>query len=407
MRFLNTRNLSLALRVASTSLICLVAVARLAGSESDERLALAHYMPWYEAKPYSPQWGWHWTMNNAFDPDGTRTGEVSLASHYTPLIGPYDSADPAVIEFHLLTMKLAGIDGVIIDWYGMQPFRDYALLHRNALALVEQVDRFGMRFAVCYEDQTVPALVEAGRIEPKERVKHVTRELAWVEEHWFSRASYLRLEGKPVLLSFGQNGLSDKEWTACIDMLDTDIAYFSEHLRRTAAVGAFDWPIPLEGLAAAKRFHRQAMDMPSAIPAAYPRFVDVYEEAGLHASWGRIADADGSVLRETLSTSLQSEAAIVQIVTWNDWGEGTMVEPSREFGYRDLEIVSQLRARIWQDRKARSESELSLPLRLLKLRRQFVDTSVKQKLDLIAQQLAGGEIEAAREAMELLEGDES
>ena len=27
--------------------------------------------------------------------------------------------------------ELAGIDGVIVDWYGLKRFRDYPLLHRN------------------------------------------------------------------------------------------------------------------------------------------------------------------------------------------------------------------------------------------------------------------------------------
>ena len=31
---------------------------------------LVYYMPWYVAKPYSSNWGWHWTMNH-FDPDRT------------------------------------------------------------------------------------------------------------------------------------------------------------------------------------------------------------------------------------------------------------------------------------------------------------------------------------------------
>jgi len=26
---------------------------------------------------------------------------------------------------------------------------------------------------------------------------------------------------------------------------------------------------------------------------------------------------------------------MVQIATWNDWGEGTGIEPTAEFGYRD------------------------------------------------------------------------
>ena len=27
-------------------------------------LILAHYMPWYEAKPVSQAWGWHWTKDS-------------------------------------------------------------------------------------------------------------------------------------------------------------------------------------------------------------------------------------------------------------------------------------------------------------------------------------------------------
>ena len=82
---------------------------------------LAHYMPWYEARPVRPRFGWHWTMNT-FDPEGPKSDRPTLASHYRPLIGPYDSGDPDVLEYHALLMKLAGIDGVIIDWYGTVDF---------------------------------------------------------------------------------------------------------------------------------------------------------------------------------------------------------------------------------------------------------------------------------------------
>ncbi|MGI9467534.1 MAG: hypothetical protein ACR2OA_10465, partial [Rubripirellula sp.] len=99
------------------------------------KLLLAHYMPWYQAKPFAPAWGWHWKMNK-FDPDATDVGDSpesakrQIASHFYPLIGPYDSADPAVLECQLLQMKLAGIDGVIVDWYGLSDLYDYPVLHR-------------------------------------------------------------------------------------------------------------------------------------------------------------------------------------------------------------------------------------------------------------------------------------
>src|SRR3954469_23454004 len=85
---------------------------------ADPKPLLVHYMPWFVAQPYSPTWGWHWTMNH-YNPDSMDgSGRREIASWYYPQIGPYDSLDPVVLEYHVLLMKLAGIDGVIVDWYG-------------------------------------------------------------------------------------------------------------------------------------------------------------------------------------------------------------------------------------------------------------------------------------------------
>jgi len=133
-------------------------------------------MPWFEAKPKSHGWGWHWTMDT-FNPDRTKNGRRQIAAHYYPLCEPYDSGDPAVIEYHLLLMKLAGIDGVIVDWYGHEDFLDHAMIHRNIKAMFVKANQLGLRFAVCYEDQTIPRLVEAGRLAASDRVRHAQREL--------------------------------------------------------------------------------------------------------------------------------------------------------------------------------------------------------------------------------------
>jgi hypothetical protein len=165
---------------------------------------VAHYMPWYEAKPHSQFWGWHWTMNT-FEPDGKKTGRPQIASHYRPLIGPYDSGDPDVLEYHALLMKLAGIDGVIFDWYGTVDLLDYALIHRNATAFVDQAAKLGLTFAVCYEDQSIPKLAERGLLPHGDRVAHARRELDWLRTHWFVRPSYLRIGSKPVLQASTRN----------------------------------------------------------------------------------------------------------------------------------------------------------------------------------------------------------
>ena len=58
-------------------------------------------------------------------------GRREIASHAYPLIGPYDSNDPHVLEYHVLLMKLAGI-----DWYGTSTLHDYETIHRNTARLI-------------------------------------------------------------------------------------------------------------------------------------------------------------------------------------------------------------------------------------------------------------------------------
>ncbi len=365
------------------------------------KVLLAHYMPWYQAKPFASAWGWHWTMNK-FNPDVTDAGKSSnsarrqIASHFYPLIGPYDSADPAVLECQLLQMKLAGIDGVIVDWYGLSDLYDYAVLHRSTQQLVAQAQKLGMRFAICYEDSTVPALIKAGKLKGSQRVQHVAKEIAWLADNVFNKKGYVHLDGKPVLLSFGQGGLTDAEWTECLGEVSEPVAYFSEHQKRTSAMGAFDWPIPQEGIAGVDRFEKNASEWPESISVVFPRFVDIYAQAGVHESWGRIDDQQGEVFRQTLQRAFGGPARIIQIATWNDWGEGTNVEPSREYGYRDLEAIQQMRKSKSSGAFTIQPADLRLPVELLMLRRRLEQGVPQRNLDKIAALLSRGKVEQAR-----------
>ena len=74
-------------------------------------------------------------------------------------------------------------------------------------------------------------------------------------------------------------------------------------------------------------------------------------------------------LRSHLEKALRSGLPLVQISTWNDWGEGTMIEPSTEFGYRDLEVVQRLRRQFIDPGFAGEPEDLRLPHRLYKLRK--------------------------------------
>src|SRR5688500_4362997 len=85
--------------------------------KTNDMKVYVHYMPWFQTKPFSGSWGSHWKMNTKNPDIVDAEGKKQIASHYYPLIGPYDSRDKDVIEYHLLLMKYSGIDGVLIDWY--------------------------------------------------------------------------------------------------------------------------------------------------------------------------------------------------------------------------------------------------------------------------------------------------
>lgn len=353
---------------------------------------LAHFMPWYESRPVSGKWGWHWTMNR-FDPEKVSGGRREAASRYRPTIGLYDSGDPDAIECQLLLMKMAGIDGVLVDWYGTVDLYDYGIIHRNTGRLLAQCERLGMKFGLVYEDQTVTQLVKNGKFRAEDAVPEGRKVMDWLGAHWFRSPAYLRQDGRPVLLVFGPQYYKPEDWPKMFAGLPKAPAFYTLHYRREGAFGAYDWPLPKEGDPARARFYAKRKETPESIPVAYPRFDDIYKEAGIGDSFPVIPDQGGATYRTTLKEALRSGARFVQIATWNDWGEGTGIEPTTEFGTRDLQMTQRLRGSKFTAR------DLQLPLRLYLARKRSPSDA---RLASISQLLVAGKTVAARKALDAI-----
>ena len=111
---------------------------------------------------------------------------------------------------------------------------------------------------------------------------------------------------------------------------------------------------------------------------------------------GYLGDHHGNTLRETLSRGLTNASAIVQVVTWNDFGEGSMVEPTRQYGYRDLGILQDLRRQYLESDFPRHTNDLALALRFYELRRQSATNQVlSAELDGIFTNIVSGQIASA------------
>jgi hypothetical protein len=384
---------------------------------------LVYYMPWFVAKPYSDQWGWHWTMNH-FNPDVIdASGERQIASWYHPLIGPYDSADPVVLEYHVLLMKLAGVDGVIVDWYGRDNHLDYAINNERTAGIFKSIRQAGLKFALCYEDRTVLQLITDGVLVATNAIAHAQQTMLYVQSNYFGDPAYLRWRHQPVLLNFGpQYFKSSEQWGRIFSRLEptNQPAFFTEDSRLPAGIGAFNWPPMWLSLAPGARgvlslaaldnylanFEQNAGAWPAFISSAFPRFHDIYQPAGVRDYWGYLGDRKGDTLRNTLSRALTNNAAMVQIVTWNDFGEGTMIEPTVEYGFRDLGIIQDYRRQYLDPRFAGRTNDLTLAHQIYQLRRRAATNSaLNTALDRVFTNIIRGELADARQHLSRIESD--
>ncbi|MBI5960594.1 MAG: glycoside hydrolase family 99-like domain-containing protein [Chloroflexi bacterium] len=373
-------------------------------ADTQERpLLLAHYMPWYQTPEISGQWGWHWTMDH-FDPSQTdEKGRPQIASHFTPLTGPYDSNDDALLEYQVLLMKLSGIDGVIVDWYGMENFRDYAALNESTGKLFEYVKKAGLLFVICYEDQSIGHMVDANRLTAETARAHGQEVMQYMQTHWFSDDAYLKVDGSPVLFTFGpQYFKSSTDWENLFSVLETPpgLVTLDKHMV-SGSLSSYPWP-PMFGItmnqaaleAYLEPFYRKAGRWEYIVGGAFPGFHDIYQEAGVRASYGYLDAEQGETFRFTLQMALDQNPDVIQLITWNDYGEGTNIEPTEEFGYQYLEIVQTTRQAAGD--LPFTADDLRLPLQLFKLRKTSAgDVEVNTQLDTAFDALLTGNRDAA------------
>jgi hypothetical protein len=312
-------------------------------------MVLVHYMPWYESKPVSGNWGWHWTMNH-FNPDQPAAdGYPAIASQVDPLLGAYDSGDEDLLVAHVSLIKLAGINGVVIDWYGTSTFRDYPIIHRNTERLIDVIQRAGLVYAICYEDQSVKHRMEELNLSRSEGMQQGLADAAWLARA-FADPAYARLKGRPILPIFGPQYFERDEWPLVMQGIEPVplLLGLPHRVIATGMHGPFGWPPVTGGVeipesrwsAYLDELHAPLRQGRTVISVAFPGFHDIYDEAGVHPSYGYIPHNDGATFQTTWSKALQSGAPVIQIATWNDFGEGTVIEPTREHGTRDLAFLA-------------------------------------------------------------------
>ncbi|MDR2897601.1 MAG: discoidin domain-containing protein [Spirochaetaceae bacterium] len=348
--------------------------------ERKEPLVLVHYMPWFQAPPMDDGYGYHWHEGGGvFDPYETLSdGRAQIASHYYPLTGPYDSRDIRVLEYQAALMKLSGIDGVIFDWYGINDVLDYKVIHESTEVMIGVLKKAGLKYIICYEDQSIERMIEAAAIQKGDALDTGKTTFRWMQENWFSDDAYVKHQGRPVVMCFGPQYYRDKaQWDELFSAADPRPLFISlNHHVEGWADGSYNWmPMELSGgrtLALTKLagnlndFYNKQYNKSFLVATAFSGFHDIYRQAGHGFSYGYLDYAEGRTFELTFTAAERAYPDIIQVATWNDYGEGAMIEPTMERGYRELEYLQDNKKK-WDDDFSWNYSDLRSPLELYKI----------------------------------------
>lgn len=341
-----------------------------------------HYMPWFQSKDFDGRWGQHWTMGNR-DPDHiTDHGLREIASYFDPLIGPYSSIDPALHEYHFLLMKLAGVDGVIFNWYGSRNIHDYGMIKDATEKFIPELENIDLEFSIMYEDRVATMENSNVALNPVQRAKE---DFQYILDSYFTSPSYMKHKGTNVISIFGPKYLTVKEqWDDIFSIFPPNgkpaliSLWATKHVLGEQGKGEFLW-VSKDHLAAQNYYYENlGKNNGITIGSAYPGFKSFYEEGGWIEgmnSW-ILPMKDGVTFIETLNNSSLEAADFIQVITWNDFGEGTMIEPTAQFGFKYLSILQKYTGVPY------NEKDLSSVVRLYQARKKYrTNEEVMQLLD--------------------------
>lgn len=242
----------------------------------------------------------------------------------------YNSHDPEQIRRQIADMISRGIDGVIFDWYG---FRD-RFTNETVLRFVKEIEQHpGFTFAIMVDKGAIK-LSPCGGCTPQQTLNE---QMEYLERTFMPSRNYLRVDGHPVITNFDvEHHFPGTDWQYAIASMQSSPALIfedAEGFSHRLSSGSYSWVRPSTkdlGMGYLNKFyeagmgHRQLLTM----GAAYKGFDDSL------ASWGlkRVMNQDcGQTWLKTFakansyfSSSRQLDA--LQLVTWNDYEEGTEIE---------------------------------------------------------------------------------
>jgi hypothetical protein len=276
-----------------------------------ERVAIFYY-PWF-ATPQRDGHYAHWQQGGVAPP-------ANLASSFYPARGAYSSADALVVDAQMREIATAGVGTVITSWWGRDSLED-----RRLPPLLAAADRHG--------------LAVAAHLEP-----YQGRTVASTGED----VAYLHGLGVQDFYVWASTVLPDAEWAELNARLDGVRMFANTNLAGRAAAGRFDGLYTYDILLYDGRLFKRLCGQARRLGLLCAPSVGPGYDARRATPDRRVKRRrNGATYDAMWRAAVRARADIVTITSYNEWHEGTQIEPARPArrGYQGYDGAWGLRGR--------------------------------------------------------------
>lgn len=287
-------------------------------AQAPERLVLAFYYNWFDENS--------WAAN--------RVPDVPAQ--------PYVSRDRAVMGRQIDQAKSAGIDAFVVSWYG--PRVENNQTETNLRMLLDEAAARGFRVAVDVE-VAGPFFGGAGDVQGA-----LATLLATHAQH----PAYLRSDGKPVIFFWRQQRFNLGTWQGIRNAVDPNHgSVWIEEGVDVSPLSVFDghhlysvtWNPQTDMAATARKFatRTRAQAAKLGAPKVYvatvmPGYDDRKTGRGNAFAVGR---EDGAYYTRSWQAAINAAPDWIIITSFNEFPEGTYIEPSQAYGTKYLDLTAQ------------------------------------------------------------------
>lgn len=262
-------------------------------------------------------------------------------------VEPYLSADPATIERHVVQAKQASLDALILDWYGPRVENNQTETNLRVLLDKAQLHNLSAGLTV---DIAGPFI---------QNETDLINALTVVRDRHVQHPAYFRMDGRPMVFFWRQETYAVETWLSLRQQIDPNRSMIwiaegtdTDYLRAFDGLYLYSVAWSADPASQLIRWGETVRSWSQQNGVARYWVATVmpgYDDRATGRANAFVQPrSDGDYYRACWSGAQASNADLVTITSFNEWLEGTQIEPAQSYGDFYLNLTAELVAQFQQ-----------------------------------------------------------